>query len=70
MAEQDEKFHILMNYGQCSLGEGCECIAQKNPRYGGAWAGIVCKDWLPLGAVSFDELIEMAKRKYANEHKN
>ena len=61
--ENERRIYVLMNYGKCKL-ETCECIAQKNPRYGGAWAGIVCPDWAPLGASSIDELIENAKRTY------
>ena len=66
---ETDEMYWLVNYGRCKL-ETCRCIARKNPRYGGAWAGIVCPDWIPLGSRSLDDLIEIAKRKYAYEHKN
>jgi len=69
MEMESNELYWLMNYGQCKL-DTCQCIAQKNPRYGGAWGGIVCPDWVPLGARSLDDLIEIAKRKYGYEHKD
>lgn len=63
---------VLNNYGQCRL-EHCLCIDQNNPRYHGAWAGLVCPDWVTLGARNTDDLIAYAKTNYkvkANEHKN
>jgi hypothetical protein len=69
METENGGFYWLMNYGRCTL-DTCQCIAQKNPRYDGAWAGIVCPDWLPLGIRSLDEMIEAAKKAYKYEHKD
>jgi hypothetical protein len=63
---------LLNNYGHCRL-EHCLCIDQNNPRYHGAWGGLVCPDWVTLGARNTDDLIAYAKTNYkvkANEHKN
>jgi hypothetical protein len=60
--ENDEMIYFLTNYGRCKLPE-CQCISQHNPRFEGAWGGLACPDWEPLGAKSLLELIEQAKAK-------
>ena len=57
--------YYLSNYGNCSRGH-CLCTDGDNPRYGGAWAGIVCPDWVPLGAKDMEQLIQAAKETYLN----
>lgn len=60
--------YFLTNYGNCKL-EKCMCIDWQNPRFKGAWGGLACPDWVPLGAKSFFNLIERAK-KVSSEHKD
>jgi hypothetical protein len=59
----EEKLHYLGNYGQCKLAK-CLCIDHDTPRYDGAWGGLACPDWQPLGAVSMEQMVEYAKSNY------
>jgi hypothetical protein len=40
------------------------CIDAKNPRFGGAWGGLSCPDWVPLGPINWEQMIEHAKENY------
>jgi hypothetical protein len=59
----EENLHVLGNYGQCRL-DVCMCIDAKNPRFGGAWGGLSCPDWVPLGPINWEQMIEHAKENY------
>lgn len=61
MNEQQARF--LNSYGRCRL-EKCMCIDPHTPRFKGAWGGLACPDWVPLGAEDIKELIDHAKANY------
>ena len=46
------------------------CIDHHQPRFQGAWGGLACPDWEPLGAKSMFDLIAHAKKKVENERQN
>ena len=61
MSENEDYF--LDHYGKCNL-DPCLCIPSiKNefPRFGGAWVGRKCPDWVPLGAKSHEDLVAYLK---------
>jgi len=68
MSETEDYF--LDYYGKCNL-DPCLCIPSvknEDGRFGGAWVGRKCPDWVPLGAKNFDELMEwMRNRDKKNE---
>lgn len=64
-----EQFHYLTNYGHCRLDD-CQCISQTKPRFDGAWGGLACPDWIPLGPTNMQELIDVAKATYKKDQKN
>lgn len=63
---QDDREHILMNYGSCAAGEACACVRGKHPAFDGVWGGLACENWRPLGAMSQADLMDMARRRYAS----
>jgi hypothetical protein len=40
------------------------CIDQENPRFGGAWGGLACPDWVANGSQDLKSMIEHAKLNY------
>lgn len=58
-----DKYYYLNNYGLCKL-EKCLCVDPINPRFNGAWGGLACPDWLPLGLTNPGELLDIAKKHY------
>lgn len=60
--ENERMAYFLTNYGSCKLDK-CRCIDWNDPRFQGAWGGLACPDWVPLGAKGIHELIEEAKKK-------
>lgn len=56
MNETDEVY-FLNNYGRCKLGQDCECM--KGQRFDGQWGGLMCDQWVPLGARSMEDLRAM-----------
>ena len=59
----EEEIHYLSNYGECRREE-CLCQRGTHPRWPEAWGGIACEDWVPIGARSHIELIEMMRERY------
>ena len=55
--------YFMHNYGHCRL-HSCRCIDRNNPRFGGAWGGLACPDWIPLGSQEIKDMIEKAKSSY------
>lgn len=55
--------YFLDNYGECRLTP-CKCLDPKRPRFPGGWVGRLCPDWVPLGAVSWAELLSRDKLRY------
>lgn len=51
------KAYLDRNYGSCKL-EKCRCKDPHAPRFGGEWVGIMCPDWVPTGASTWEELRE------------
>lgn len=49
--------YISHNYGKCKLSP-CKCRDPYNPRFGGAWVGKLCPDWVPVGAATWEGLME------------
>jgi hypothetical protein len=40
------------------------CIDPDNPRFGGAWGGLACPDWVANGSQDLKSMIEHAKVNY------
>jgi hypothetical protein len=59
----NDPIYFLNNYGQCRLAK-CMCIDQENPRFGGAWGGLACPDWVVNGSQDLKSMIEHAKLNY------
>ncbi len=59
----ENEIHYLSNYGECRQ-ERCLCQRGEHPAWPGAWGGIACEHWKPLGARSHEELIEMMRERY------
>lgn len=58
-----DELYFLNNYGRCRLGQNCECA--RGLRFDGKWGGLMCDQWMPLGARSVSELTSYdAVKKY------
>ena len=55
--------YLLGNYGHCSRSS-CLCVTGNHPEFGGAWGGLACPDWVPLGSQNVQDMIEKAKLSY------
>lgn len=58
-----DPIYFLSNYGHCRLDK-CMCIDRGNPRFGGAWGGLACPDWVANGSQDLKSMIEKAKLYY------
>lgn len=58
-----DPIYFLTNYGHCRLDK-CMCIDQENPRFGGAWGGLACPDWVANGSQDLKSMIDHAKLYY------
>lgn len=58
-----DPIYFLSNYGHCRL-EKCMCIDPDHPRFGGAWGGLACPDWVANGSQDLKSMIEHAKLNY------
>jgi len=59
----EEEIHYLSSYGHCR-SEECLCAKGEHPQWPGAWGGIACDQWEPIGARSHEELMDMVKQRY------
>lgn len=66
LARNDLSDYLLDTYGECARGADCYWGRNAFGQFDGClktgWSGRSCKHWKPLGAQTYEELHEAAKR--------